>query len=215
MKFLSTFLVFAALLSTSATLHAAPVDFIDNGISTTDKLSGLEWLDVSETSGRSYNDVSSELGAGGEFEGWRYATSSELLTLVSNWTGQIITATHQVLFPEGEGSIDGLVSLLGPTSSDFFSSDENAFVKGILADPIGGWHHQAAFLFNLDLNEEDADFIFANAGPYSDYFTDSTYGSFLVRDAQISAIPLPPAILLFASAVGLLGLLRIYRTRKS
>ena len=40
--------------------------------------SGLEWLDLTATTARSYNDISTKFGAGQEFEGWRYATIAEV-----------------------------------------------------------------------------------------------------------------------------------------
>lgn len=58
--------------------HAA---LIDNGDFTTDSTTNLQWLDLTLTRGRSYNDVASQFGAGGEFEGWRHATFSDLNTL--------------------------------------------------------------------------------------------------------------------------------------
>ena len=48
---------------------------------TLDTDSDLLWLDLDITAGRSFNDVNSELGAGGEFEGYRYATLDEVLDL--------------------------------------------------------------------------------------------------------------------------------------
>lgn len=57
---------------------------IDAGNTTIDDMTGLKWLDLSETFGRSYVDVSSKLSAGGEFEGYRYATLDEVLTLTEN-----------------------------------------------------------------------------------------------------------------------------------
>jgi len=77
-KWISTLAAaFAALLlstSTQATL-------IDNGITTYDDVSGLEWLDLTESTGRSVNNVLSHLGTGGDFEGYRYAVIDEIYGL--------------------------------------------------------------------------------------------------------------------------------------
>ncbi len=51
---------------------------------TRDTATGLEWLDWAHTNNRSYSDVASKFGAGQEFEGFRYATRSELLTLYTD-----------------------------------------------------------------------------------------------------------------------------------
>jgi hypothetical protein len=55
-----------------------------DGYSTLDTISGKEWLDLSLTSGMTYNQVASQLGEGGEFEGWRLPTEDEVLTLLDN-----------------------------------------------------------------------------------------------------------------------------------
>ena len=57
---------------------AAEADIVDLGLITRDTATGLDWLDLTETNNRSFDDVSSKLGAGQEFEGWRYATRDEV-----------------------------------------------------------------------------------------------------------------------------------------
>ena len=65
---------------------------IDNGIFTSDTATGLDWLDLTETSGPrdgeprgfSADDVLGQLGAGGQFEGWRYANFVEVHQLMEN-----------------------------------------------------------------------------------------------------------------------------------
>lgn len=52
-----------------------------DGLLTYDSNSGLEWLDWTETAGRSYDDVAARFGAGGEFEGFRHATRDESRSL--------------------------------------------------------------------------------------------------------------------------------------
>ncbi len=51
---------------------------INNGTYTTDSATGLDWLDLSLTNSMSYDQVSSQFGVGGLFEGYRYATVAEL-----------------------------------------------------------------------------------------------------------------------------------------
>jgi len=47
---------------------------------THDETTGLEWLDLTMTQGRSYDEVSSQLEHGGNFEGWRVASWTEAKT---------------------------------------------------------------------------------------------------------------------------------------
>lgn len=74
---------------------------------TQDDVTGLEWLDLTGTAGRTVDDIvgndgSDELGPGGDFEGFRYATDLE----VTGWTSS--------------GPVDSLFSNFGFTST--FSS---------------------------------------------------------------------------------------------
>ena len=60
-----------------------PVDWKKpgDGLLTYDPATGLEWLDLSYTTNRSYNDIVSQLEPGGEFEGFRYASIAEITAL--------------------------------------------------------------------------------------------------------------------------------------
>lgn len=51
------------------------------GALTRDTESGLDWLDITLTSDRSFDQISGQLGAGGEFDGFRHATGAEVHTL--------------------------------------------------------------------------------------------------------------------------------------
>lgn len=59
----------------------AYADYIDNGLTTIDTSTGLEWLDLTETSGIAYQDVARELKPGGAFEGYKHAKGEEILNL--------------------------------------------------------------------------------------------------------------------------------------
>lgn len=64
----------------SAALQVVDLDSPGDGLITRDTATGLEWLDVSETSGLSYNEV--EAGADGWLaSGWRHATGAQVCDL--------------------------------------------------------------------------------------------------------------------------------------
>ncbi len=65
----------------------------------TDTLTGYEWLDPVTTWGESYNYVESQLGGGGLYDGWRYATKTEVETLVSN--AGVVFANSEIGGDEG------------------------------------------------------------------------------------------------------------------
>jgi probable HAF family extracellular repeat protein len=51
---------------------------------TYDTATGLQWLDLTASFNRSVSDVASQLGVGGDYQGFQYATESEVRTLFSN-----------------------------------------------------------------------------------------------------------------------------------
>ena len=63
----------------------ASAALIDNGTYTTDTDSGLDWLDLTETTGITRDNLLPQMVSGGQFEEWRYATSAEVVALWTNW----------------------------------------------------------------------------------------------------------------------------------
>lgn len=82
-----SFLALSFLFSSpiSAQVIEIDSDIFGPGTLTRDTVQGLDFLDLEDTLGRSFQDVSSQLGSGGEFEGFRYATFDEIESLVSNY----------------------------------------------------------------------------------------------------------------------------------
>jgi hypothetical protein len=97
----------AAASTASATLTSSDWQNDGDGLLTIDSDTGLQWLDWSHTVNRSYNDVSSQLGDGGEFEGFRYATEAEMRTLYAN-AGAVFIAP---IDGEDAGNIPALLLL--------------------------------------------------------------------------------------------------------
>ena len=62
----------------SATIISVDWQTPGDNLITRDTDNSLEWLDLTVTTYRSYNDISSKLGSGQEFDGWRYASSAEV-----------------------------------------------------------------------------------------------------------------------------------------
>jgi hypothetical protein len=60
-----------------ASIGVADAAILDFGIYTADTDTGLYWLDVTVTSGMSFDQVSPQLGPGGQLDGWRYATAAD------------------------------------------------------------------------------------------------------------------------------------------
>jgi len=80
-------------LSLIALPAIANADLVDRGLQTYDTQSGLEWLDLSQTRGLSYTEVSAQFGAGGLYDGYRYATSLEAQALLGEFGLPIVSYT--------------------------------------------------------------------------------------------------------------------------
>jgi hypothetical protein len=75
-----------ALAKSASAIPLLTADWLVAGdqLITVDPASGLEWLDITQTSSLSYNHVSGQLGLGGQFEGWSYATEAETTAFLTN-----------------------------------------------------------------------------------------------------------------------------------
>ncbi len=206
-------LLFILILSFSQIVSAA---IIDKGNFTRDTSTNLDWLDLTETTNLSYNYVVSQMGAGGTYEDWRYASIVEFENLMFNFGAIDMNCTHAIY---GSSSFCGsqdtkdvtlrIQELLGYTYEFTHPSDPETFgtqrtSSGILADTIGTT--DAHWVSHITTNTVQG---------YAQYYTfgqsylpdhDTTaIGSFLVR----SAIPVPASAWLFGSA--LLGLITLKR----
>jgi len=100
---------------------------------TIDTSSGLAWLNVTLTAGLSYNQVLAATLPGGEFQGFRYATAPEVLTLYND--AGIPGRGFYPLSSPAVPAIQSLVSLVGVT----FTQYGNPGVIGITgADVLSG-----------------------------------------------------------------------------
>lgn len=101
----------------SAYSHAAMLNNVtDHGSYFSEGSAGLDWLDLSVTTGLGYSTVTSKLEEGGELEGWRYATTDEFIFMVEATTGITTSISHTGQKFEHENELyAGLIELLGST----------------------------------------------------------------------------------------------------
>ena len=118
------------MLSNSANAAVITSDWksVSDQLITRDTVSGLDWLNLTETNNMSYTAVNSQLSSGGIFEGWRYATNDEVVFLWNNFSID--------LSPRPEFSVDGLDPGLIEASS-FLGNIMNEYASGYIAGLLG------------------------------------------------------------------------------
>jgi len=202
--------IMAFILST--TVNAA---IIDNDTYTTDTVSGLDWLDLTETTNMSYNDIATQLNVGGALEGWRYATESEIIgffdafggdnNYYDGWSTQNNGLFDKVSLVWGDTycNMSHVSCELGDGYSLFlydgnYSSDIYA-TEGLIFDRNGY------------TDQPDYDWVVVSQSYISRDIAYTDHGSALVR--EVSSVPVPAAIWMFSS--GLIGLVGLARCKKA
>ena len=190
-----------ALTATAgATLTSSDWQNPDDGLLTIDSDTGLRWLDWSYTANRSYNDVFSELGDGGEFEGFRYATEAEMRTLYAN-AGAVFIPPIDGFDPGNIPALLLLSDLFGHTyaggAEAIYGLEGNASEQqSALGDwPGSGTSHHMASAFNEGSGQIAVRWLNMNDESAADFL-----GHALVM------VPAPGTIVL--GALGSLGLIR-------
>ena len=151
---------------------------------TIDTQSGLEWLDLTKSTNLSADVVATQLGVGGDFDGFRYASIAELTELFGH------AGIPDVSFGPGAQTgpnfapVSNLLSLLGVTApAGGFSQS-----SGLLADPSPFVPaNRAVGILQADSNTNtgSADPVQASA-PASSQF--EIVGSFLVRAVSMDSL---------------------------
>lgn len=195
------------------------------GSITLDSNTGLEWLDLlvtitytgtTSTCCNSYNTVMNELGAGGIFEGFRYATRSEVETLLYASAGfdPVTTSPGNTPTQSDADAAVYLESFLGATKKTIYGpywssiidavfDDENpdtAIGKVLIAAYGGNGDVQMDYPIRFGFEDGTA----TNSAPY---------GHFLVRDSAVKVDEPAGFSLLALCMAGLGSILR--RSKKS
>ena len=196
------YLLFASLLTVLA-LPAEAASLISGddavfGVDsiTVDPNTGLEWLDWTVSTNRSYDDVSSQFGVGGDFEGWRHASQGEVIDLFSN--AGITQFDNNIA---DDPYVWDLAAKIGDTGTSSLGGIASLAMTDTILSVVSG----TRYIMLLDVagvlsNPRTAWVSTHNGESYPSY---SYMGHALVRESQ-SSVPEPSTLALLA--VGLLGI---------
>ena len=200
--FLIALILGAVSSGASAELLSTDWQTASDDLITQDTVTGLLWLDVSETYGTPFDTVSAEFGTGGQFEGFRYATDAEVENLWSNF-GIDLPAGAPTSVNNWDAGVETAAGLLGNTWNTYAWWDYPFGVSGITATVNGTGHH-AMGAYQTDWGSTTYETV--GTITLSDSLSNiQPYGSYLVSGATV---PIPAAVWLFGSALGLLGWMR-------
>jgi len=156
-------------------------EIIDRGNFLTDTETQLDWLKLTLSANRSYNDVSSQFDKDGDFSGWRYASIEEIKTLLQHYTkisgmrhvNKIKTSSTDTFLPD---TLAGLIKMLGVP--DPRNNPDRAFGMARADNPYLG---TPGFILTADKTDHDEACEVSLPARVKSTHSHS-YGSFLVRD---------------------------------
>lgn len=199
----------AAVLVTHPTVSPASSILLDEGDTTLDPGTHLQWLDLTKTQGLGANDVLDNVGVNYAAEGWRYATGEQVAQLWSDagFTYGSYGGSGEPPVPPEIGAFQDLI--------------------GVTQQHLGGNYYSGGlFLYSVtetrsgviddygvaDIQRSSADDGAALAraeilplGLPAEETASSIWGSYLVRTAPVAVAPLPASLPMFAAAIALLG----------
>jgi len=147
--------------------------FAGDKLITLDTNTGLEWLDVAESTNYSFNYVNSQFGVGGDFEGFRYATTSEVKEFITNAGWPVFGST--IFSPEAYEPLSLVQSLVGVTQDLGYMR----ITTGATADLNFGVRDGVS----VYVSTTDQQGLTVLGGGWDDSVADPLVGSWLVREA--------------------------------
>ena len=202
------------------TLPGQAATLVNQGATTYDPNTGLQWLDVNTTHNRSVADVTSNFtNPLDPVYGYRYASGAEVAQLIYNagMTSSLPCSTPAACSPVS--NLVNLIQWLGITETFNNNANDPSIINRVFGytsdvDPSNSNNRGLAFLYYGTLVSTGA-ISLAFADPqFSFQFPSASVqiGSYLVEN--VSTTPLPAALPLFASGLGALCLIGWRKKRK-
>ena len=170
---------------------------------TRDSSSGLDWLNLTESTNLSYNYVSSQFDIGGQFEGWRYAKVTEVVAL---WLEFNIDLSASA--PTTSLIIDPNVGIASTFLGNTFEGNSDVYGVEGFTDAEGSQFASTILGALVDESSVKTEYLTTIRTHGTLDMTRTFIGSYLV---QVSPVPIPSAVWLFGS--GLLGLIGLARRK--
>jgi len=220
--------LYASLMALSCNVSATTiVSIVDHGTYVSDTVTGLDWLDITETAGWSYNQVVGEMGSGGAFEGWSYATRAQVSTLFDAFGGDSDYYSN-TWSTQNNGLLEAIGPLMGDLGceirgctpgdglSHFITADiaTAADEGGKPPGTIEAGEHWSAVVYDYVTPHDTSfeEYVSISQLTEADDYSDLEFGSALIRTSFVtSPVPVPASVWLFGS--GLLGLVGIAKRK--
>ena len=196
-KAILVFLMFLSFSSLPISGYASLVqmDFLTpgDGLITRDTQSALEWLDITQTFGFTFDEILQGIGNSWYAEGWRFATTGEVSSMIYDYAGVLVGCDGCPSYsPIPESTANSLIGLFGANPNGWVNA---YFDDGPTSEHVGQ--------FAVSFNQTFLQYIVAVEAPNGIARTVSSpeLGSALVRP-----VPIPSSIWLMLS-----GALWIFR----
>jgi hypothetical protein len=196
------------VLAFSEASVANPV-LLDHGVYTTDTVTGLDWLDLTETRGLSFDTVSDQLGVGERFHGWRFASRVDINQFWTdsggvgpftgpangnvNWVGSLQYLwgkTYPFVYTVNGKTVQGSVAMTNDSSMTCATCNLTVYLLNNIDDSGSSVGDYAEALQLNEARRSDGQV---------------PIGMALIRDS-IAAVPEPATYSMMAAGIGLIGL---------